>query len=141
MPKNRRMSQTLGSHRISLNEEEMERFIKANIKSLYISEKPQRNKLYFLFNLILNRQNFQYKWPDRYLHRASKVFVCCRQRCIKKHCSKRYQMAEKNHKLFEKGKKKLTRDLDIVKLIQHNQRNFINSQVIFNHDERFLLQF
>ena len=41
----------------------------------------------------------------------------------------------------KKGKKKLTRDLDIVKLIQHNQRNFINSQVIFNHDERFLLQF
>ena len=106
--------------RLALDEEVMEQFVKANIKGLCIRKKPQRDKLYFLFNLILNRKSFNYKWPDRALHRASQLLLCCRKRCITNHCSKRYQVAEKNHKLFEKGKKKLTRDLDIVKLIQHN---------------------
>ena len=95
----------------------MEQFVKANIKGLIINKKPQRNKLYFLFNLILNRKNFNYNWPDRALYRASKLLLCCRKRCLTKHCSKRYQVAEKNHELYEKGKKKLTKDLDIVKLI------------------------
>ena len=137
---NRRMSRTV-QDRLTLDEEEMEHFIKENIKGLYISEKPQRGKLYFLFNLMMNRTSFSFGWFDRALHRVSNILCCCRKTCISKSCSKRYQNAKKTHKLFEKGKKKLTRDLDIVKLIQHNQKNFINQQVIFNHDERFLLQF
>lgn len=127
--------------RLAMDEEQMEQFMKENIKGLYIDEKPQRDKLYFLFSLILNRKSFVYEWADRALHRVSTVLFCCRKRCITKHCSKRYQNVEKLHRLYEKGKRKLERDLDIVKLIRHNQRSFVNSQVIFNHNERFLLQY
>ena len=50
-------------------------------------------------------------------------------------------MAEKRKKLFENGKSKLTRDLDILKLIERQQMHDVSKQTLYSATERFLLQF
>ena len=41
-----------------LDENQMERFIKHGIRRPYISAKPKKQQLYFLYKLIMNRQKF-----------------------------------------------------------------------------------
>ena len=43
---------------LDLDENEMEKLIRYNIKHSYISSKPKKQQLYFLFKLILNRRSF-----------------------------------------------------------------------------------
>ena len=84
----------------------------------YISMTPKRQQLYFLYKLIMNRKLFRYSFCDTIINRIGKFFCCCRKKVIKKWCSNRFKMAEKRKKLFERGKRKLTRDLDILTLIE-----------------------
>ena len=114
----------------------MEQFVKENTKKHYISEKPKPQQLYFLYKLIMNRKKFNYALTDRFIHSCGSIFRCCRSRC-----PRRYSMVEKHNKLFQRGKSKLTHDLDIVRLIQRDQMNDVNRQVLFTEHERFLLQF
>ena len=96
----------------------MERFVKNGIKKPYISAKPKRQQLYFLYKLIMNRKTFHYDFIDRFLHRFSYLFCCCRKRLFERWCSKQlFTKAEKRARQFQKGQRKLTRDLDIVTLI------------------------
>ena len=53
----------------------------------------------------------------------------------------RFKAAENKRKLFEKGKRKLTRDLDIITLIERQQMHDVNKQALYNSTERFLLQY
>ena len=122
----------------------MEKFVKHGIKQPYISIKPQKQQLYFLYKLIMNRKMFHYSCTDRILvffNRISTIFCCCKKRKIKNCCSKRFNSAEKQNRLFTKGKHKLTRDLDIVTLIQRQQMHDVNKQALYNSTERFLLQY
>ena len=96
--------------------------------------------------LIMNRGQFRYLWSDSWKHMIyrvikcfSKCCLCCNRLC--KRSSLKYAVAEEKHKLFEKGKQLMTRDLDIVKLIQRNQIYDVNEQVLYNQRERFFLQF
>ena len=80
---------------------------------------------------------------DTYLARyvsfvLSKHFCVCCRRCKK---SARFQKSKSNVKVFQEGKSKLKRDLDIVKLIQRSLESKVNSQVHYNPEERFLLGF
>ena len=106
------------TNELDLSDEQMEKFVKNGIKKPYISVKPKKQQLYFLYKLIMNRKIFYYNSMDRLLHNFSKVFCCCRKKLIEKWCSKRFKSAEKRSKLFQRGKRKLTRDLDIITLIQ-----------------------
>ena len=108
----------LTTNDLDLNEEQMEKFVKTGIKKPYISVKPKKQQLYFLYKLIMNRKLFQFNFIDRQLHSIGKIFCCCRKKLIEKWCSKRFKSAETRRKLFKKGKRKLTRDLHIVTLIQ-----------------------
>ena len=42
---------------------------------------------------------------------------------------------------MKKGQKKLTRDLDIVRLIKREQMHTVNKQVLYATTERFFLQY
>ena len=42
----------------------MKIFVKMGIKENFIDPKPKRSQLYFLYKLILNRKNFEYKDKD-----------------------------------------------------------------------------
>lgn len=96
----------------------MEKFIKQGIRRPYISEKPKRQQLYFLYKLILNRTMFSYDFMDRMLHRVSKFACCLRKRLLEKWCSKHvFSKAERRAEQFRRGKRKITKDLDIVTLI------------------------
>ena len=108
----------LTTNDLDLNEEQMEKFVKTGIKKPYISVKPKKQQLYFLYKLILNRKLFQFNFIDRQLHSIGKIFCCCRKKMIENWCSKRFKSAETRRKLFKRGKRKLTQDLDIVTLIQ-----------------------
>ena len=85
---------------LDLNEEQMEKFVKNGIKKPYISVKPKRQQLYFLYKLIVNRTLFQYNFLDRMLHQVGRVFCCCRKKLIENWCSKRFKSAEKRNRLF-----------------------------------------
>ena len=43
---------------LDLNEEQVEKFVKNGIKKPYISVKPKKQQLYFLYKLIMNRKLF-----------------------------------------------------------------------------------
>ena len=74
----------------------MERFVKNGIKKPYISAKPKRQQLYFLYKLIMNRKMFQFKCGDRMLHKLGKLFCCCRKASfIQNRCSKKFAHADK----------------------------------------------
>ena len=84
----------------------------------------------------MNRKNFTLAMSDR-------IITLCANfcRCFRGWCPRRYSLAEKQRILFNRGKKKLEVDLDIVNLIQRNQMNDVNKEVLFTEQERFLLQF
>lgn len=125
-----------------LRADQMEQFIKYGIRRPYISVKPKRQQLYFLYKLILNRTLFRFNFMDRMLHRLSKFTCCLKKRLIEKWCSKHvFKKAEKRAERFRRGKQKLTKDLDIVTLIQRQQMHDVNKQVLYNATERFLLQY
>ena len=48
----------------NIKESEMKKFVKTGIKKHFIDPKPKRSQLYFLYKLILNRKNFEYKDKD-----------------------------------------------------------------------------
>ena len=93
----------LTTNDLDLTEEQMEKFVKTGIKKPYISGKPKKQQLYFLYKLIMNRKLFQFNFIDRQLDRFAKIFCCCRKKLIEKWCSKRFKSAEKHRKLFKKG--------------------------------------
>ena len=115
---------------LTLSSDEMEDFVKQNIKSHYISEKPKRQQLYFLYKIILNRQSFVYHFSDWIMFCLCRIrsFCSCNRQLqqtdgkkgitCRKACSYNQKLAERKHRTFRRGKEKLTRDLDIVKLIQ-----------------------
>ena len=120
----------------------MEKFIRHGIRRPYISAKPKKQQLYFLYKLIMNRKKFQFDFVDRTLNRLSFLFCCCRKKLLEKWCSERlFSTAEKRSRQFQKGQRKLTRDLDIVTLIQRQQMHDVSKQVLYKPAERFLLQY
>ena len=96
----------------------MKEFIKQGIKKDYISVKPKKQQLYFLYKLIMNREVFDYTYIDRSLNRISRLFCCCRKKLMKKWCSKRFKSAQNKTRLFKTGQRKLTQDLDIISVIK-----------------------
>ena len=48
----------LTANDLDLDAEQMENFVKTGIKKPYISVKPKKQQLYFLYKLILNRKLF-----------------------------------------------------------------------------------
>ena len=46
----------LTTNDLDLDAEQMEKFVKTGIKKPYISVKPKKQQLYFLYKLILNRK-------------------------------------------------------------------------------------
>ena len=108
----------LTTNDLDLNEEQMEKFVKTGIKKPYISVRPKKQQLYFLYKLIMNRKLFQFNFIDRRLHSIRKIFCCCRKKLMKKWCAKRFKSTEKKTRLFKTGQRKLTQDLDIISLIE-----------------------
>ena len=115
----------------------MREFIKRGAHQKKISDRPTKQQLYFLYKLIVNRTKIEYSLSDSIRYLLGKICVCCR-RCKK---SARFQKSKSNVKVFQEGKSKLKRDLDIVKLIQRSLESKVNSQVHYNPEERFLLGF
>ena len=76
------------------------------------------------------------------LHRFGKLFCCCRKASfVENRCSNKFAHADKRALQFSKGRNKLTRDLDIVRLIQRQQMHDVNKQVLYTPTEAFLLQY
>ena len=80
---------------IDLDEIQMESFVKNGIKKPYISPKPKKQQLYFLYKLIMNRKKFQFNFTDRVLHRLDKVLCCFRKKLIEKRCSRKFAEAKR----------------------------------------------
>ena len=114
--------------------------MKKGMKRHKIKETPLLGQLYFVFYLILNRKEFKFRYKDRLLHNIG-LFFCCTKRCISKWCSRRFDKAERRYYFFNKGREKLTKDLDIVKMIKREQMHDVHKQVLYNSTERFLLQY
>ena len=55
--KSRKLSERF-TDELDLDPDVLEKLIKKNIKQTYISQKPKKQQLYFLFKLILNRRSF-----------------------------------------------------------------------------------
>jgi hypothetical protein len=81
----------------------------------YISRYPTKQQLYVLFKLLIGRESFTYGLRDHIYHSFKWVLGCC-TRWTK-------QLSE-NGKLLDKGKKKLSNDLDVGRLIN----------IVHNHD-------
>ena len=113
----------------------MEQFIKIGNKAHFIYNKPSRSQLYFLYKLIMNRKQFKYYMRDRILSCIDRLSCC------KKKCSGRLAKAKKRAETYERGQKKLTDDLDIVRLIFREQMHDVNKRVLYNSTERFFLQY
>lgn len=86
---------------------------------------------------MLNRKKMLFTRGDLLRYLLIKTCICCKL----EDKNKGFEQASYQGKLFKKGKKKLTRDLDIVRLIHYNRMNVVNEQVLYNNDERFLLGF
>ena len=110
---------------LAIDNTEMKLFIKKGIKSKYISKKPKKQQLYYLYKLILNRRSFTYRWAETLLLWSRKLFCCCSKKCIEKRCKKSFKTAEKKEKFFKKGKDNLKNDLDIVRLVSSIQNQSV----------------
>ena len=104
------------NNQLDLNEEQTKAFIKENLTKHYISEKPKRQQLFFLFKLILNRRGFEFKFREMVLLEISKFLCCCKKRLTS---TSRFKEAKSRERSFDKGNKRLTKDLDIVSLVKN----------------------
>ena len=120
-----------------LGDIEMKKFIKQGIKRGYVSTKPHRQQLYYIYKLIVNRYKFKYTAQDFVRNFIDKLCCCCKL----KNSSKSFKQAAIRGKQFERGQKKIKEDLDIIKLIQNNVARVVNQQVLYDADERYLLKF
>ena len=88
---------------LKLDKNQMRRFIEQNTKQHYISKKPKKQQLYFLFKLILNRTQFKTDWRDNLSLFYYKSLLCCRTKCFSRKGAQRNTVADKE-KIFNRGK-------------------------------------
>ena len=70
--------------KLEMDDKRIENFIKSNLKTLYVSEKPKKQQLYILFKLIMSRRKFEMSWKDSVMPNFYKALMCCRSKCLKK---------------------------------------------------------
>mgnify|MGYP001626887541 CR=1 FL=1 len=98
-----------------------------------IHHKPERHSLYYIYHLILNQRKFVYTTCD-----ALRYVFCCL--ICRKTKSLRHLKGGKRDFELERGIKMLTRDLDIVHFLELTKDYHLIKQVLFNHDDRFLIK-
>ena len=118
----------------------MENFIKDGINKNYISRKPKRQQLYFLYKLMMNRKRFEDSFKNRLFNCLVTPFFCCPRKFDAKKKQNKLSIAHRQEMMFQKGQRKLQHDLDIVRIIENQQLNDIHNQVFFDPNERFFLQ-
>ena len=100
---------------------------------MLISHKPKRQQLYYIFHLILNQSRFTYNTCY-----ALGYYLRC-YNCRRLKTLKRIKGAKKDVQL-EKGGEMLSRDLDIVNLLEMIKYIHLMSSVLLSQDDRFFLQ-
>lgn len=98
-----------------------------------ISHRPKRQQLFYIFHLILNQRRFSYNTCY-----AIRYFFSCLA-CRGKRSLKNLKRA-KQDVFLDRGIEKLSRDLDIVNLLDMVKGYHVMKQVLFSEDDRFLLQ-
>ena len=108
-----------------------------NQRKNLISRSPRRQQLYFIYHLILNQSRFVYSECQ-----ALAYFLCCRA-CRSQSSLKNSKSHYKNANLdlqLKKGQEMLSRDLDIVNLLEMIKNYKLIKDVFFTQDDRFLLK-
>ena len=99
-----RRSQTLNSTKtlgktfdedFNLHEHQMKLFVEKGIKKRFISSKPKRQQLYFIYKLILNRTKFNLSNRNWLLLCLCKAFTCCRKKYNSNRLQQRLSLAGK----------------------------------------------
>ena len=97
-----------------------------------ISDRPKRQQLYYIFHLILNQRKFSYNSCLAIAYYL-RCFACRKSSSLKK------SKAAKNDFYLDRGIEKLSRDLDIVNLLDIVKGFHVMKQVLFSQDDRFFL--
>ena len=99
-----------------------------------VSARPKRQQLYWIYKMIMNRKNFEYNLKDGITYYWWKIIHCRGCPCRPKGDRKTLKAPKKDIQ-FQKAKKRLLDELDIVKIVS-SIRNLEQSQkVIFNENE------
>jgi len=98
-----------------------------------ISERPKRQQLFYIFHLILNQRQFSYNTFN-----AVRYYLACLH-CRKKSSIRSSSIAKQDFYL-NKGIDKLSKNLDIVNLIDMMKGYHVMKQVLFSQEDRFLLR-
>ena len=101
-------------------------------KKRLISLKPKKQQLFAIYHLILNQRNFVYQSCKAFTYQLT-CLDCRSKRSIKRRDRTDYQL--------DKGIEKLEQHLDVTKLIKRAQIVKVIENVLFNQDEKFLLNY
>ena len=112
-----------------------EQFMKGlkQMQKKLISERPKRQQLYYIFHMIINQRKFSYNTFN-----AIRYFLCCRV-CRNKSSLNKIKSGKQDLYL-DRGTDKLSRDLDIVNILDMVKGYHVMKQVLFSQDDRFLLK-
>ena len=97
-----------------------------------ISEQPKRQQIFYIFHMILNQRRLSYNICLA-LGYYFRCLVCRRSQSLRQRAS------SKTDFYLDRGVEKLSRDLDIVNLLDMIRGFHVMKQVLFSQDERFLL--
>ena len=109
-----------------------------------IDQTATNQQLYFIYKLIANRQAFNFTFKGIVKNLLTNLKLNCQRICgccTKKTLAKKQRSRDPWQTYFENGKQKLTKDLDIERLLRTLNGFEALRSVILNKEDRFFLEY